>query len=309
MDIRRIYLPLDEAAYLPDPAEPVDRWFQAGNASNVQTICRLIGDLAPDAECVIDPFAGAGSTAAAARTLRKPFFGVEQDPVLATACLAKLHASPRHAGLLAGTPSMDDLEALDRTLAGIGNRTNGALARDLSALAVICYLSARWGRPLTAEQLTADLASVPPPHPDGRAVRGDATTAAAWQLARIPRRPSVVYTSPPFRTSSWALDAPALVRQSAVELLQSAGLDSGSPARPFTSYSELTLAMLRQALPYLAHSTVIIECEPDDDKFDPAESVLERIIDEFGATVRRVQLLESESFFLRGRFSLLVFDV
>jgi DNA methylase len=308
MDITRTRLPLDKEAYFPDPAEPVDRWFQADNSGNAQTVRKLIRFFAPRAESVIDPFAGAGSTAAAARSLGMPFFGIEHHPVLAAACLAKLHTSRPHVGLLGETLSTDDTAALEQTLIDIKNRTEGALTRDLSALAIICYLSARSGRPLTAEALAADLRSIPAPPPAGSVVYGDCTTPGAWHLARIPSRPSVVYTSPPFGASSPKLKAPAPVELSAAELLRSAGLESGSLSDRFTSYTELTLGMLRQALPRLMHSSVIIECEPDHGK-DPGESLLERIIDEFGAIVRRVRLFDCGSFSKRGRFSLLVFDV
>lgn len=323
MDITPTLLPLDEEAYFPDPEEPVDRWFQADNSGNAQTVRKMIDYLAPEAESVIDPFAGAGSSATAARWLEKPFFGIEQHPVLAAACLAKVHTTRPHVEMLGQAPSTDDTAALDRTLLGIRNRTDGALARDLTALAITCYLSARSGRPLTAEALTADLGSIPAPHPAGRVVYGDCTTADAWSLSRVPHGPSVIYTSPPFGAWSSRLEAPAPVQQSAAELLQSADLASGSPSGPFTSYTELTVGMLRQALRYLTHSSVIIECEPAlikrepadigcehaDDRSNRAERVLERIIDEFEGIVRRPRLFDCGSFSKRGRFSLLVFDV
>jgi DNA methylase len=302
-------LPLDEEAYLPDKEEPVDRWFQAGNSGNAQTVRTLISDMAPDAVCVIDPFAGAGSTAVAARCLRKPFFGIEQHPVLAAACLAKQRTTQRHARLLGETPSTDDTTALGQALIDIRNRADGTAVRDLSALAIICYLSASKGRPLTAEALTADLASIPRPRPAGRVVCGDCTTPEAWHLARIPRQRSVLYTSPPFGARSPKPGTPPAVEESAVELLRSANLLSDSSASPFTSYTELTLGMLRQALPYLERSVVIIECEPADDKSDQVEGLLDRIMDEFGAIVRQVRLFDCGSFSERGRFSLLVFDV
>src|SRR5204863_8392582 len=70
---------------------------QAANSSNVRNTIKMIEDMCvryghPTPVRLVDPFAGAGSTAVAARIMGIGFFGIEIDPVLACIATAKVSA-------------------------------------------------------------------------------------------------------------------------------------------------------------------------------------------------------------------------
>jgi hypothetical protein len=249
-------LPLEGSGYLPDPTEPVDRWVQAANASNVRTTMAVVRELLPTpAEVLIDPLAGGGSSAAAARAMGLPFFGIELDPVLACITLAKTVCTPRHARLLGELPPPDAVE--------LPVRPADAMPGDplaVSCLALISALRTEAGRPLAPGELSADLAAARAAHPASRVVHGDATGEQAWAALRLPQAPAVVYTSPPFGASSPRPPVSPAVRSAAQRILATAGLSQAAcePAE-FDSYLQATLSVVRRLAAHTPRATLIIE--------------------------------------------------
>lgn len=308
-------MPLTSAEYFPDPAEPVDRWFQAQNASNPRTTADLISSFSRGAPgLVIDPFCGSGSTASAARLLGLPFYGIEADPVLACISLAKALAQQRHAGLLPSSPDAREPAGLASALTGIARRAERGDARVASALAVLAAFRDRQEEWLGPAEVTRDLAGWPEPVPASRVIRGDALSPASWErLSPPPGNSAVLYTSPPFGPASPAISPPAHVRAAAIALLAASGADAlPQPDRGlagFAGYASATLGMLRQAVRYLAHGTLIIEHEPDDEGADSTSAVLEAAAAEFAGTLRAPRILRCGAFSRRGMLSLIIFDV
>src|SRR4051812_39967113 len=74
----RMRVQFDHSEYLADPEFPVDRWHQMESSANAKAIARLLHDCSDRRlESIVDPFAGCGSTAVAARMLGVPFGGIE----------------------------------------------------------------------------------------------------------------------------------------------------------------------------------------------------------------------------------------
>jgi hypothetical protein len=307
---KRYHLPGERHPYLPDPAEPIDRWFQAANASNARTTATIIRDLAPLAtDLIIDPFAGGGSIAATARGIGVRFLGIELDPVLACVCVAKSRTTADHAGRFASYScprSPEDLAELIEAING-ENPPNDALA--LSCLALLSYVRASTGVPLTPTEIATDIEVSKAPHSDNRVLQGDCTSAVSW--SRVPSAShAVIYTSPPFGDVSPRLTVPAPVRELATEIIgASADPSAATGETSFGSYQDLTMGMLRQAIAHLNQATVIIEHEPADDGYDAREALVKEITTEFGDTVTAVRVLESKAFSWRGVFSLIACEL
>jgi hypothetical protein len=279
------------AEYLPSTAEPIDRWFQAANASNVRTTTAIIADLCerPPAY-VVDPFAGSGSAAVVARLSGVPFYGIELDPVLACVTIAKALAREAHAQN--GFRPAEGRDALVSGCLGlvdeIARQTQG------SALPPSFRQDARTpGAPVHERTAT---------------VQGDASAAECWSHITPPPGHGVLYTSPPFGPSSPRLQVDAGLRARARDLLDGHGMlhvpssgDVGSAA-----YADLVVAVLRQA-EKLGPLTAIIEHEPPDDGRDDRAQIADRILADTSAEL--VAVRETRAYSRRGLLSLFVCEV
>ncbi len=308
MEYELIPHPLDRRKYLPDPRGRVDRWFQARNGSNAGTTREVVALLSGGADLLLDPFAGAGSTAAAARSMDVPFHGIECDPVLAAIGMAKATAATRHVRWFAELAEGVTAASVEDVCAAIADRVPAEDVAAVSALAVSACV--RDGdRPLRAEELMADLEDSAPPRPQSTLALGDCTDERAWKRLRLQGHRPVVYTSPPFGETSPRLRVPDPVRAAAERLFSRSGLAVGAPAQDtFDRYEDVVLRMLRIAVKRLSNAVLIMECEPDDHGHDPAEKVADAICAEFAPWISRVRVLDCGAFSWRGRFSLIVCD-
>ena len=313
--LRRGYgLPADEAAYLPDPGEPLDRWFQAANASNADTIVAIARDLGvTHVDLVLDPFVGGGSCAVAARLMGLPFYGIELDPVLACATVAKTRCTPHHAAVLRSVPDVTDADGLARALAAIEARCAPADVLPLSCLAVVRCLRAESGRRLPVADVVRDLRrpDTVPPRLEGRVVCGDATSKESWNaVGDLRGRHALVYTSPPFGVVSPRVSVSEPLDAAARGVLRRAGLalDPGLPAT-FAAYRDIAMGMLAQAAEALGRASVIVEHEPADDGSDARLGLAEDVRARFGDRVRDLRILESQPFSWRGPLSFVVFEL
>ena len=285
-------LPAKIQDYRPDANEAIDRWFQAANSSNVRTTLRIIANVCPTRPTlVVDPFAGAGSAAVAARQLRVPFFGLDTDPVLVCVTVAKALAGRQHVDWIKNPPV--DLPTRDRLVA--------------ECLGLVIELRQATGQPLTLDHITADLQRSGVPHSASAVYWADATSTAGWSGAsRVDG--GVIYCSPPFGVSSPRPHVPEWLHEKARQILkrgECAKVDS-SPA-VFDSYSELAAGMLRQARQHLGSTFLIMEYEPADGRVDHRKSIVERLRDEPQARIGDV--LFTRAFSDRGLFSLIHGDI
>lgn len=85
---------LPRNSYLPDPAEPVDRWLQFEYSDNVENVKRIFTDygLGANGRWLYDPFCGAGSSLLAASRLGRAVLGNDLDPLAVAATGLKLSA-------------------------------------------------------------------------------------------------------------------------------------------------------------------------------------------------------------------------
>ncbi len=287
--------PATREAYLPDRDQPIDHWFQAENSSNVHTTREIVNDLyrrvydrLPSA--LVDPFAGAGSTAVTARLLGIPFFGIELDPGLACVTVAKT---------LSRTAHMHKLKVHHR----LWRRRRHKLVR--SCLEIVQRIRSLQDRPLPPQHLLTDLESSKAPPRRSTIVWGDATDASSWSAAKLGKLP-LIYTSPPFGRSSPRLALPAELRASAERALKRRGRKASPGPSPavFPSYGDLVVGMLQQAGHRIERGMAIIEHEPPDDGADELQGVARRITEETGFRVN--EILTTTKYSDRGVFSLIV---
>ena len=304
-------IPLTAATYFPDPAEPVDRWFQAENASNPRTTAKFITGICRERpEFVIDPFCGSGSTATAARLLGLPFYGIEADPVLTCASLAKAWTGKRHAALLPALPGARTPGEFASALDQVRNSCDPADARVVSALMILSTFRSAQQRPLEVETLTADLAAWPDPVPGGYLTRGDAPSRASWTRLGLPRTSAVMYTSPPFDSTSPAIRPPGHVRAAAVSALGAFRADVLEGVTPgFPGYAAIVVGMFLRAAAYLTCGTLIVEHEPDDSGADGTAKVFQAVEAEFNGVIHTRRIIQCGTFSRRGTLSLMVLDL
>ncbi|MBR7829525.1 hypothetical protein KDK95_24685 [Actinospica sp. MGRD01-02] len=291
---------LDE--YLPSADEPIDRWFQAANASNVRTTMAIIADLCPRPPAyLVDPFAGSGSAAVVSRLLDVPFHGIELDPVLACVTIAKALARSEH---------VPDGFAP----AGGGGSRDG---RDTLVADCLALLEEIPGSSAGPAVVRRDLrANEPPAHAATTVVHGDASSAASWSHIAPRPGPGVLYTSPPFGPSSPRVQVEDAVRERARALLEKhdvsrepgAGRPAADGGRRETppGYADLVVAVLRQAR-RLGPLTAVIEHEPPDDGRDDRAEIAARIVADTDAELTAV--LETQAFSRRGPLSLFVCEL
>ncbi|MFG3662538.1 hypothetical protein [Streptomyces sp. NPDC047706] len=276
--------------YLPDPREPIDRWFQARNASNVRTTVRIVRDLCPTADLFVDPLAGGGSSACAARLLGLPFFGVELDPLLACVCLAKSAAEFDHVRAVPPRVSPDQPLA--------------------SCLSVTRRLSEGTEHPVSEHEMLADLVAGPCATTGSHVLWGDATQAEIWDELHVQARHAVLYTSPPFDLSSPRPQAlPGLRAEAELALAAAKAARSGIGPGAFASYDQIASAVVLRAAYRLQRLTVILEHEPADDGSDSRAPTIRRLTDKLGSRLRDVRILECGAYSRRGLFSLIVCEV
>ncbi|GAB2603915.1 hypothetical protein Aab01nite_47640 [Paractinoplanes abujensis] len=302
---------IDSRGYDPDPSEPVDRWFQAKNASNARTTADILSKLRTAGPAVvIDPFCGGGSTAAAARILGLDFFGIERDPLLACVTLAKATAQFRHVPLLPPLAAAGQTGWLTSALTDIADRIDPADAVVVSALAVLAAVRAAHGRTAHASMFATDLEIAPPRSSTVRVVCGDATDPQAWRALNPAATPALVYTSPPFGPTSPTVTAPAEVRTAASAVLERVGAMVGQPTgsapRPFT---ELTVGMLRRLTEHVHHGRLVIEHEPDDVQADSTGPLVDAIQQHLSPALHTPGIDRYEAFSARGTFTLISYRV
>jgi hypothetical protein len=291
--------------YLPDALEPIDRWLQAANSSNVRTTRAIIEDLCPEqASALVDPFAGVGSSASTARLMGIPFFGIEYAPAAAVVALAK------------ATATIDDARALE-TLPPVRPHDEATDWMDLghvgagAVLRLVQEAVAATGGTLATTTLIEDLERSRPPAPSGTVTAGDATAETSWSTWSAPGH-AVIYTSPPFGESSPQLAFPAYIHRASRDLLTLAGLSCSAPSTAdiqFATYEHLVLGMMRQAIEHLSSATVIIEHEAGDDGTDRRHMVARALEDDFGHAVTDVRILETGAFSRRGLLSFIVCEI
>lgn len=278
------------AEYLPSTAEPIDRWFQAANASNVRTTMAIIEDLCGKPPAfLVDPYAGSGSAAIAARRFGVPFYGLELDPVLACVSIGKTLAQAA------------DLGARGAVSTGREALVSGCLG----LLGEIVRQATGTGLP---PSFLLDLESGPPPDERSAFVQGDAAVAANWSHVTPPPGHGVIYTSPPFGPSSPRVRADARLRAKVSGLLHEHGVlrTADLAAVPARSYADLVVALLRRA-GRLGPVTAIIEYEPPDDGRDDRGEIAGRIRAETDAAL--LEILETRAFSRRGALSLFVCEL
>ncbi|MFI6853032.1 hypothetical protein [Streptomyces sp. NPDC050416] len=276
--------------YLPDPDEPVDRWFTASNSGNARVIARTISDLTPTTpSVVIDPFCGAGSSCTAARLLGIRFAGMDIDPVLACVSLAKTQCGPSHGADLSRPSSTNDEPQL-RCL---------RLVRALQ--------ETDGGGGLTDEEVVADLSRAPAPVPGSTVFCGDATDPANWRDMKLPETEAVMFTSPPFYSDWRGPDVPPPLRAEASAIVAATwgGGPAAPPTGPTRGYCDLVIGALQAMQTVAVHGTAVIEHEPGDDSAGNRLAVLsERIHRETAANV--VDILATGDFSGGGTLSLVV---
>jgi hypothetical protein len=304
--------PLTKAHYLPDPKEPIDRWFQPSNASNARTTAEIVRQMVTTRPSIlIDPFAGGGSTAVAARILRLPFFGIEINPILACVTLAKSQGQLRQAQFLASAAKEHGPQHLDQTLAYLRALCQPADVPAASALAVLSALRTLHNSDMRADEVVGDLTLYDLNEtPDGRAICGDASEADSWEALELPACDAVIYTSPPFGLTPSRITIPAHLERSARQVLQEAhcATDSVTEARR-TKYADITIAMLRMAIEHVSRGSIIIEHEPDDEGMDSTSMVVERASAELLGRIHNPQLINCGKFSRRGTLTLITFDL
>lgn len=305
-------MPLTDEQYFPVRNDPVDRWFQAKNASNPHTTAQFIEQVFPGRPgLVVDPFCGSGSTASAARLMGLPFYGIEADPVLACVSLAKTWGSKWQAGRLSDVPTGPPRE---QRLAAALDRIRRTCGSDdlpvLSAMAVLSAFREAEGVQLHAKAMAKDLERWPDPVPTGAVTRGDALSTASWRRLGLPRTDAVMYTSPPFGPTSPVISPPGYVRTAAEEVLADCGLDTLGRASPrFLGYHEMVIGMFRRAVERLTSGILIVEHEPDDENNDSTAAVAEAVVAEFAGVIHSPRMIRCGAFSERGILDLLIFDL
>ena len=308
----RYDLPRVASEYFPDPDAAVDRWLQAQNASNARTTAELIRRLVSHpVTAVLDPYAGGGSTATAARLLNFPFLGIELDPVLACASVVKSKATARHAHMLGPLPEVLSTD-------GSADEALNCPASDEDRLIVRCLqvLRTRWlrsGRDAAAMRpldLAAELDRLPPPSQASRIRWGNSSDLESWTSLLVPPAGAVIYTSPPFGPTSPRMANDADVRSYAEKTLVdgNVALSMSGPGE-FPDYLHSALAVFDRAYAVLDHFTAIIEHEPGDDGSDARGPLADRLRYEYGAGVVGLRVLETAAFSRRGTFSLVVCEI
>jgi len=259
-------LPGSLAEYLPDASEPIDRWYQAANSSNVRTTWAIISDLCADRRptALLDPFAGAGSLAVVARLAGIPFFGIELDPLLACVTAAKALATGGPSEGTRGNLVQDCLDIVGQMSAGQVSAVGQMSAGQASAVGQMSagQVSAAQG---AAEQnrFAADLAFAPEPSGQNRVVWGDATDPAAWRPLSEGYEFPVLYTSPPFGGGPLRRPASEPLRFAAEKVLTAMGMRHGRiPDGAFGSYADLVIGMVRNAAKALPAGLIVIDPPP-----------------------------------------------
>ncbi|MCX4744611.1 site-specific DNA-methyltransferase [Kitasatospora sp. NBC_01287] len=294
--VRAYGIPGCTAEYLPDPDEPIGRWFTMPNTGNSQAVAKTVLDLSPVAPTVlIDPFCGAGSGCLAARHLGIPFIGAEVDPVLACVSTAKALCGPAEGEALLRPPEGREGVAL-RCLRFV-HRLQGAAG----------------GGSLSERQLADDLVRGPALPPGSAVVHGDATDPHSWDGLPVPADGVVVFTSPPFYDAWAGPEVPAGLRSEARAALAARhpsgdgdpGAGTGTTPGPTPrGYGDLVVGALRAIRTAAPHATAIIEHEPGSSTGDRLPAVAERIVGEVGA--ESVEILRVGTFSAGGPLSLLV---
>ncbi|MGW3644928.1 hypothetical protein [Streptomyces sp. NPDC000878] len=254
---------------------------------------RIVRDLCPEADLFIDPLAGGGSSAYAARLLGMPFFGLELDPVLACVCLAKSTATAEHAReVLVSHETPDQDKAV------------------VSCLAVTHRLNADTDRPVSRADMLDDLERHAPAPSLPLVLWADSTQTAVWDELHVEARHAVLYTSPPFGLSSPRPQASPELYADAMTILKSAeAARASSGLTKFASYQDVATSVAIHAARKHRNVTVILEHEPADDGSDAREATARMLLDHLGSRVESLQILECGAYSRRGQFSLVVCEV
>ncbi|MGW2725166.1 hypothetical protein [Streptomyces sp. NPDC001492] len=306
--IRNYDRPSTLQEYLPDATRPVERWYNRPNSGNVTTAMETILDICgrPPA-AVIDPFSGAGCSAVAARRFGIPFFGIEQDPVLACVSFAKATARLRHVRRLRQNPEITTPRGLLDFCAGlVVDHSSAAEDRVTACLAALVSLTREAGTPTTLEDIEADLEELQkrdtPATLDARVLSGDCTDAQAWRGIPENQRNAVVFTSPPFYRAGIPLEVSDQLRTAASVLFPNRTPSSSGSGG--SSYADRVVGMLRQLTRYVQHGWILMEHEPGDATPEGLHTVAERIGGE--TEFRPYEMLTTKAFSQAGPLSIIV---
>lgn len=301
--MRSYGIPGNLTEYLPDPDEPIGRWFTMPNTGNSRAVARTVADLCPGApDVLIDPFCGAGCSGLAARHLGIRFVGVEIDPVLACVSAAKVLGEPTDGEALLGPVRADE-------------------RLPVRCLRVVDGLQGADGAAgLSGGQFAEDLRKGPPAVHGSAVIHGDATESLVWQQAPLDDEEDVVvFTSPPFFDDWAGPRVPAdLLAQAKAALADGDRSASGVGRRPGSrrgthrppgaaaprDYADLLIGTLRAIRGAVRHATAIIEHEPGSATAERLTTVADRLAGEAGAEV--VEILRTGTFSAGGPLSLLV---
>jgi hypothetical protein len=325
-------LPATLAEYRPDPAQPIDRWYQRADSANARTTRRIIKDLMSRPSAVIDPFCGAGSSAVAAREMGVPFIGVDIDPLLVCVTTAKARCDRRHLPLVDGLGLPDETSTVETSLAGPNGPLRAAASEDAFLSGCLALTVAASVRSMTAGVKTwvvQDATSGPGPAGGSEVRWGDAGTPSAWAGLDWLRPGWVVYGSPPFRFAGPTASEHRSPRNLAADLLIASGRASPPQLPPaekdsadsaiskplcrtsdgtdMDPYTTIVLSLLRRLRGLPAPGLVILEHEPPRPGGGDALSVARRV--QLDGLAAGVEVLRTRCFSASGLLSLIVCEM
>ncbi|MGB3674162.1 MAG: hypothetical protein WA988_06970 [Candidatus Nanopelagicales bacterium] len=181
-------------SYFPDSAFPVDRWCQRNVSANPTTVARLASRVcAGQVGMLIDPLAGFGASAVAARLLGCDFFGIEIDQFAAAVTLAK--GAANDSVIREAAAAVRELDHRD----SVNPESLPKMVWATAAVASEFASSAGLSLDEAISLMQRDVAELPAKNTT--VVCGDARVFSSWE-ALIWNAPGVAFISPPFTDDS-----------------------------------------------------------------------------------------------------------